>query len=526
MRGGKDEVANFADWNRQADAYGWARPASFLEHGPPVPEREAEVRQREAYEVAVERLSERLEQKAVITHHEVRTAAFQGLIHAGNAGGIADADAVTRLMREEGVLQYGEKTALVWGREAEKRHVSVTTALHQEHEAEFIRLAGGAAADRSGAIPAELLDRKARESGLDFSDAHGKAQKAAMDKIAEGSNLSMVVGVAGSGKSALLRPLIAAWKEQGRDVHGASLAWRQADELTPAGIDPQNVKALSVMLDGLEDGSIKLTEKSVVAVDEWALLGTRQGLELLRHRDKAGFQIVALGDDKQLVSIEAGAIVDLCRLALGPEEIPEILTTKRQQTEREQKSVALLREGRAAEYLAMKREDGTVELVPGRAEDVISRVAKLYAERLEATGRAPTIAAPTNQDAHLIGGAVRKERRKMGLLGNDISTVKATDGTRQYTLALAQGDRVRLYRSTGADYGNGQGGPIGRNGDVLEVVGVSMDGLKLKSAAGKVGTVGWEKLADKKTGRTLLGYGDCLTVHSAQGSTADECPGR
>jgi len=57
---------------------------------------------------------------------------------------------------------------------------------------------------------------------------------------------------------------------------------------------------------------------------------------------------------------------------------------------------------------------------------------------------------------------------------------------------------------------------------VLEVVGVSENGVKLKSAAGKVGAVTWGKLADKKSGRALLGYGDCLTVHSAQGSTADE----
>ena len=49
-------------------------------------------------------------------------------------------------------------------------------------------------------------------------------------------------------------------------------------------------------------------------------------------------------------------------------------------------------------------------------------------------------------------------------------TVRATDGERNYTLALAKGDRVRLFRWTGAKYEKGRGGGIGRNGSVLEVI--------------------------------------------------------
>ena len=53
----------------------------------------------------------------------------------------------------------------------------------------------------------------------------------------------------------------------------------------------------------------------------------------------------------------------------------------------------------------MKRADGTAEMVPGGYDGVVARVARLYAERLLATGEAPTIAAPTNQDAHRISEA-------------------------------------------------------------------------------------------------------------------------
>jgi hypothetical protein len=88
-----------------------------------------------------------------------------------------------------------------------------------------------------------------------------------------------------------------------------------------------------------------------------------------------GFSIVALSDDKQCAAVEAGPIIDLSRRALGADQVPEILTTKRQQTEREREIVGLLREGRAAEALEMKRADGTAEMMPGGRVRVIARVA-------------------------------------------------------------------------------------------------------------------------------------------------------
>jgi ATP-dependent exoDNAse (exonuclease V) alpha subunit len=194
---------------------------------------------------------------------------------------------------------------------------------------------------------------------LDFTDAHGRSQRNAIERTGTGGRFGVILAAAGAGKTASLTPLVSAWKDMGRDVHGASLAWRQADDLVEAGIEKRDVFAVSVLLDKLgdPDSPLTLTKSSVVAVDEWGLLGTRQGLELLRWREKLGFSIVALGDQKQCQSIQAGAIIDLTRKALGAEQIPDILTTRRQQTEREKQIVGLLRDGRAAEALKLKRED-------------------------------------------------------------------------------------------------------------------------------------------------------------------------
>jgi hypothetical protein len=519
QRGGKDDVADVASWRHQAKEVAHWEPGQTLQlYGPSLRPLTLEERHRQAYETALPILAEKLEQQSVLKHYDLHVAALRGLVQTG-LDGLEDVAAVTRIMRAEGVIQNGEKVALVEGQEAGKRYLSVTTTMHQRDEQEFVRLAKAAASDHSAAIPDALLQRHIVASGLDFTDDHGKAQKAAIERVSQ-PRFGVILGAAGMGKTTAIQPLAAAWKEQGREVWGTSLASRQSDDLADAGIDQRHLRAFTPLIDSMKSGEIRLGRESVLVVDEWGTLGARQGLELLQLQAKHGFSVVALGDDKQLSSIMAGPIVDLTRRALGTENVPEIITTKRQKSDREQAIVGLLREGRAAEALTMKREDGTAEMAPGGRAGVIARVAALYAERLAETGEAPGINAPTNADAHAISAAVRIERRAMGLVGKDLMTVPATDGTRDYDLKLAAGDRVRLFQTTGATYDNGRGGPIGRNGSVLEVVDADASGLTLKNAQGRVGVVDWDKL--NAGNRAMLAYGDAMTIHTAQGSSKGE----
>jgi hypothetical protein len=309
VKGGKDDVANFDDWKRQAkEVCRWEAPETLRAPELYTVELSPEMKRQFAYEHALPMLDERFQAKSVVQHFEPRIAGARGMIAMGG-GSLEDIDAITARMREFGVRQYGEQTPLIWGIEDGKRYTSVTTGLHEAEENEFIRLAKAAGDDRSGALPAELLREKIASSGLDFSGTHGAAQRAAIERVGSGGRFELIVAAAGAGKTTALKPLVAAWQEQGRTVYGASLAWRQADDLTQAGIGARNKFAFSVLIDAIKDGEqpdrdspyppLKLDRNSVVAIDEFGLLGTRQGLELLRLQAKHGFSIVALGDDKQ-----------------------------------------------------------------------------------------------------------------------------------------------------------------------------------------------------------------------------------
>jgi len=91
-----------------------------------------------------------------------------------------------------------------------------------------------------------------------------------------------------------------------------------------------------------------------------------------------------------------------------------------------------------------------------------------------------------------------------------------------YDLPVATGDKVRLFRKTWA-WIDGEGfGYIGSNGDIMDVVGQSATGVRLRDADGRVGDVQWRTLKDSRSDRLLLGFGQALTIDSAQGITSGE----
>jgi hypothetical protein len=303
------------------------------------------------------------------------------------------------------------------------------------------------------------------------------------------------------------------------------MAWRQADALKDAGI--RRTYALSPLLKMIEAGEFKANQNTVLVLDEASQIGPRPMLKLLELQARTGMTIKMLGDREQAQAIEAGDTIEILRRALPPEAMPVLLTTMRQATERGREIAGMFRDGNAEGALAMKREQGHAFLVGGDREQVVARIAELYIERrdvLRATGskRGISISAPTNDDAAEISQAVRRRLKERGEIAAGEVVYKAIDQRGQtYDLAIAAGDKLRLFRRT---WGTAEGKKqeIGNNGDVVEVLGQSLTGMRLRTKDGRIAEVEWRRVADDATGRLLLGFGHALTIDSAQGITSDE----
>ncbi len=529
--GKADDISDFEAWRRLAAAIGYVH-GSVLRPDAPVALPERARRLEEAYQVAAPLLARLFDRRAVIDGADARVAAAKGLIAAGIEAP-DDIDAVAQAFRERGIQRRGQNTALIWGTvkgNQGRDRTAVTTTLDIEEERRLINIARAGSRDRSSALSSQRIGAAiAAFPEIDFTTEHGRAQRKIIDRLGMGGCIAVAVGVAGSGKSTLLNPLVRAWQDDGRTVYGVALAWRQSDELAEAGIAARDTRAVASFLHAARNGKLRLHQKTVVVIDEVGLLGTRQLNEILTLREKAGFQIVMLGDPSQMQSVEAGSVIALLRRALGKEKVPELLSSVRQKDEEERETVLMFRNGQTEEALKRKNANGTLRIVPGGYREAVEYIADLWAERRQAnrgrSGFSISVSAPTNAEAHDVSLAIRGHRRRMGVVGADRLIVNATDGegSRAYDIALAEGDRVRLFRRVNAKFSeSGTVGNIGRNGTVLEVVAVGSEGLVLRNPAGREGVVAWGTLRDEVSGRVMLAYGDALTTNTAQGTTVTE----
>lgn len=529
-------------WRDQAAALGW-RHESVME-GVEHARASDGGRYEQAYGFAAKRLAEEFYTSAVIDHERLRIHAARGLIGAGIAGGVKDIDRVVERIERKGIELYGEQVDIVaaWAKREDpgdepRQVLRVTNSAQIRVEDSLRQHAARAALDVSGALSTHAIRRAIEKSGLDFDSEpeHGAAQKAAIYALGQGGGLSLLTGVAGAGKSALLRPLVAAWKADtrfsviGRELVGVSTAWRQADQLQDAGI--QRTSALAPFLKSIESGEFSPTRNTILVIDEISQIAPRPMLQLLELQAKTGMTIKALGDREQAQAIEAGDTIEILRRALPKSAQPELLTAVRQVDQRDRAIAGMFRDAKAEEALAMKRDDGAAMLVGGDYEQVAGKIADFYLSRrdiLRAAGskRGITISALTNEDAAAISLAVRDRLKARGEIAPDETIYKAVAprGAKEphvYDLPIATGDHLRLYRYTWARI-DGKEGPIGYNGHVVKVVGKTEKGLMLENAKGQVGEVEWRRLTDPTSKRLMLGFGHALTIDAAQGLTSDE----
>jgi hypothetical protein len=303
------------------------------------------------------------------------------------------------------------------------------------------------------------------------------------------------------------------------------MAWRQAEALQDAGI--RRTYALAPLLRMIETDELQASRNTVLVLDEVSQIAPRPMLKLLELQARTGMTIKMLGDREQSQAIEAGDAIEILRRALPPEALPELLTTMRQLSRRGREIAGLFREGEAAKAMAMKREDNHAILVGGDRDQVVGCIADLYIARrdvLRACGAKDgiTVSAPTNDDTAEISRAIRERLKRRGEISDDEIIYRAIDQEgRTFDLPVATGDRLRLFRRTWGMV-DGRACHVGDNGDIVEVLGHTEGGLRLRTKDGRVADLEWRRLCDSETNRLLLGFGHALTINAAQGITSDE----
>lgn len=190
--------------------------------------------------------------------------------------------------------------------EAEQR-LHKAAELMAEHERHAVR-----DADKNAALA------RAEQRGLVLS----VEQSDALSHITGSGDLGIVVGYAGTGKSAMLGVAREAWEAAGLEVRGVALSGIAAENLeSGSGIASRTIASLE---HGWNQGRDLLTSRDVLVIDESGMVGTRQLERVLSHAAEAGAKVVLVGDPQQLQSIEAGAAFRSLVERHGGAEISEV----------------------------------------------------------------------------------------------------------------------------------------------------------------------------------------------------------
>ncbi|BAV65669.1 conjugal transfer relaxase TraA [Sphingobium cloacae] len=344
------------------------------------------------------------------------------------------------------------------------------------------------------------VDEKDRAAALANAEGRGLVltgeQRAAFDHVTGERGLSVVVGYAGTGKSAMLGVAREAWERSGFEVRGAALSGIAAEGLeNGSGIASRTIASME---HSWAQGRDMLTARDVLVIDEAGMVGTRQMERVLSHAADAGAKVVLVGDPQQLQAIEAGAAFRAINERHGGVEITEV---RRQHEEWQRDATRHLATGRTGDAIRAYADHGMVHAAETREQARGDLVERWDRERTDAPDQSRIILTHTNDEVRELNEAARDRMRAAGELGDDVR-VKTERGDR----AFATGDRIMFLK-------NERGLEV-KNGTLGTVEQVSPEHIAVRTDDGR-------SIAFDLKDYAHVDHGYAATIHKAQGMTVD-----
>lgn len=379
------------------------------------------------------------------------------------------------------------------------RHPELVSLVELKGELQFttreILALEGAALTRAEAMTAtrEPLPERPVTEALSRHPGLSSEQQAALRQVcASRRGVSLVQGLAGTGKSTLFAVAREVWEAQGLSVQGAALAGKAALGLQQAAA----IKCTTVhrLLDELRGGYPSLDRRSVILLDEASMIGTRQLAEVIDRCAAAGASLVLCGDIRQLQAVELGGLFAALAERLPAARLTEI---RRQREDWAKQAVKDLAFGRAEDALLAYEARGFL----AETRHVVTATDRLMEdwkrEALPALDSSVMLAS-TRQDVMELNRRAQAERQRLGQLGE--TGVKAGPDT------LFPGDRV-LFTKNSMTLGV-------CNGDLGTMRSSSGSSIHVRLDNGQFVTADLEQYPHLQ-----LGY--ALTTHKAQGMTVE-----
>jgi Ti-type conjugative transfer relaxase TraA len=273
----------------------------------------------------------------------------------------------------------------------------------------------------------------ARAAALDGRSLRAD-QQAAFDHATGGGGLKIVEGRAGTGKSYTLGAIREAHEGAGYAVIGLAPTNSVAQDLKADGF-AQAATAHSELF-RLKNGRTTWTPRTLVVVDEAAMLDSRMTGELLAEARRSGAKLILAGDDRQLASIERGGLFTELRLRHGSAEITEVT---RQSVGWQRQAARDLAEGRTPAALRAFAREKAIVWSRGQDQAREKLIERWRADTAADRDGSRFVFAYTNKDVDALNAGLRQVRKDRGELGEDVRLE-----TKHGPADFAIGDRVQF----------------------------------------------------------------------------------
>jgi len=248
---------------------------------------------------------------------------------------------------------------------------------------------------------------------LDRHTTAGEDQAAMIRDLTQGgAGVAVVVGRAGSGKTWALGLTREVFELAGYQVHGCAPTGIATVGLAEEGFT--EARTVDRLLLDLQHRRLELDERTVLVVDEAAMVATRKFAPLLSHAERAGAKVVLVGDDRQFASIQAGGGFRALRLRLGASE----LTVNRRQVEAwEQRAIDDVRAGNLEQAIAAYAEHDRIRAFEARDDRDRALVADWW--QAHQAGERPVIYAHRRAQVDQLNQVCQRLRAEHRQLGHE-----------------------------------------------------------------------------------------------------------
>lgn len=331
-------------------------------------------------------------------------------------------------------------------------------------------------------------------NGLVLSDE----QKAVVRYITGESQLALVVGRAGAGKSTMLRAAHQSWAGAGKRVFGAALAGKAVQGLQEASGITQ-ARTLASWEARWARGIDRLQKGDVLVIDEAGMIGSRQLASFLGMARAQGVKLVLVGDPEQLQPIAAGAAYRAVAGAAGYVELTEV---RRQKSAWMREATIALAQGQVDKAIHAYGAHGAVHIYALKDHAIEDMARRWVADHV--AGHDAYMLAHSRKEVAALNERARAMLVEGGHLGEAVTYKVAGKG-----VIFAVRDRLLfLQNDAGLKVRNGQFGTVvGARDGRLDIEVVDPNGAK-------------RVVRVREQIYSALQHGYATTVHKSQGMTA------